>query len=260
MLLYWLSNSRAGTVVLAFEDTTLPSEENNKTGEKPKLGKAIADSLVGELHRIRHIHTCLTQAMRTGEEDIQLQRLGEFNFPPLTPIQENIESNLTEVGTFEVGKTSISIGRILLVLKWLWPFGGVKRVISGSVQTYASTIRLFVRLEYLNQVKAWEVTWKNDQTQPMTEKVRDLAYKVVMGLVPDITAQTWEGFKFFTEAIHNYYLYQHTGLLEDLQNAEENCKKARQVEKNIISLRIYSIRLALPILKIKNMIRQKKLF
>jgi hypothetical protein len=133
MLLYWLSNSRAGTVVLAFEDS--------KTGEKHKLGRAIADSLVGELHRIRHIHTCLTQAIRIGEEDIKLQRLGEFNFPPLTPIQENIESNLIDVGTFEAGKTSLSIGRILLVLKWLWPFGGVKRVISGSLQTYTLTTR-----------------------------------------------------------------------------------------------------------------------
>jgi hypothetical protein len=181
ILLNWLSRSGGGTVVLPFDGTTASTSEapNNNSRQTPNLGKAIADSLVEELHRIRHIHTSLTKTIKTGEENIELQRLGRFNFPRLTSIQENIESNLTDVVTFEAGKTSFDVGRIILTLKWLWSFGGVNRVISGSLQTYDSITRLVVRLDYQNEVKAWEVTWENHQKEPMTEKIKDLAYKVV---------------------------------------------------------------------------------
>ncbi|MBD2354429.1 tetratricopeptide repeat protein [Tolypothrix sp. FACHB-123] len=237
VLLHWLSSSRGGTVVLLFEDTTATQseEKNNNSGEKLKeksnMGKAIADSLVEELHRISHIHTKLSQTLSIGEENIDLQRLGKFNFPRLTHPQENIESHLTDVVTFEAGKTRFSIGSIILTLKHLWPFGGVNRVISGSLQDYDSKTRLFVRLDYDNEVKAWEVTWKKDDPAPMTEKIRDLAYKVAMYLAPDIIAQTWDGFKFFTEAISSYYQYQQTGEKKHLDNAKEHCNKAYQAER-----------------------------
>ncbi|BAY27683.1 photosystem I assembly related protein Ycf37 [Calothrix sp. NIES-2100] len=233
ILINWLSSSRGGTVVLPFDDTTASQSEapNNNSRQTSNQGKAIADSLVEELHKISHIHTKMSQTIKTGEENIELQRLGKFNFPPLTSTQENLESHLTNVATFEVGKTSFSVGSIILTLKHLWPFGGVDRVISGSLQNYGSTTRLFVRLDYQNQVKAWEVTWENYHTQPMTEKIEDLAYKVAKYLAPDITAQTWEGFKFFTEAIYSYYQYQQTGDTEYLDNAKKNCENAYQAEK-----------------------------
>lgn len=238
VLLHWLSSSREGTVVLPFDDTTAPlsEEPNNKSKGISNQGKAIADSLVEELHRISYIYTILSQTIKTGEEKIELQRLGKFNFPPLTSSQENIESNLTDVATFEAGKTSFSLGRIILTIKLLWPFGGVNRVISGSLQTYGSTTRLVVRLDYQSEVKAWEVTWENYQKEPMTEKIKDLAYKVAMYLAPDITAQTWYGFKFYTEAIYDYYQYQQTGSLEHLNNAEDKCKKAYQEERKFEKL------------------------
>jgi tetratricopeptide (TPR) repeat protein len=233
VLLHWLSSSRGGTVVLPFDDTTgSPSQEkNNNSRQTSNQGKAIADSLVEELHRISDIHMILSQTIKTGEEKIELQRLGKFNFPHLTPIQENIESNLTDVATFEVGKTRFSVGSIILILNRLWPFGGVNRVISGSLQTYDYKTRLVVRLEFQNQVKAWEVTWENHDKEPMTEKIKDLAYKVAMYLAPDITAQTWEGFKFFTEAISSYYQYQQTGDREHLDHAKKNCGNAYKAER-----------------------------
>lgn len=233
MLFDWLSRSGGGTVVLPFEDTTASQseEKNNKNGEKSNRGKAIADSLVSELHRIDHIYTKMSQTIRIGEYNIESQRLAKFNFPRLTSIQENIESHLTDVATFEVGKTSFSIGKIILILKWLWPCGGVNKVISGSIQNYNSTTRLVVRLDYQNQVQAWEVTWNKYQKESINEKIKDLAYKVAMSLAPDITAQTWDGFKFFTEAIFSYYQYQQTGTLVHLHTAEYNCKQAYQAER-----------------------------
>jgi tetratricopeptide (TPR) repeat protein len=232
ILLNWLSRSRGGTVVLPFEDKTVSSKNaNNEVEKKSNLGKAVADSLVVELHRISDIHNKLTQTIRTGE-DIESQRKFEgYNFPPLTPIQENIERNLIEVGSFEVGKNTFSIGRIVLILKWLWPFGGVRRVITGSIQTYNSTIRLIAQLEYQYKIQAWDVIWENDQRESMTVKIKDLAYKVAMGLNPTITAKTWQSFKYFTEAICSYDQYQKTGLSNYLYSADENCQKAHQVEK-----------------------------
>ncbi|MDM9581563.1 tetratricopeptide repeat protein [Nostoc sp. GT001] len=234
ILLNWLSSSKGSTVVLPFDDTTTspPEEKDNKTGEKEKSnrGKAIADSLVEELHRINHIHTTMFQIIKTGEENIKSERINP-HFPPLTSTQENLNSNLTDVATFEAGKTNLSIGKIILILKQLWPFGGVNRAISGSLQNYGSTTRLVVRLDDQNEVKAWEVTWQNYQIDTMTEKIKDLAYKVAMSLAPKITARTWEGFKFFTEAIYSYYQYEQTGDREHLDNADNNCQKAYNAEK-----------------------------
>jgi tetratricopeptide (TPR) repeat protein len=219
ILLHWFSSRGAGTVVLTFEETTaLPNIK----------GKAIANLLVVELHRIRDIHTRLIDSIGEVEEDLQQQKLGQFNFPPLTPIRENIESYLSDIGSFEVGKNRFDFGRILLILRWLWPFGGVNRVIHGSIQTSDSETRLIVRLEYENQLNAWEVTCQPKES--IADKIRDLAYIVSRELIPNITAQTWEGFKFLTEAILRYYQYQQTLDLKYLQESEENCKKAQQAE------------------------------
>ncbi|BAZ36593.1 TPR repeat-containing protein (plasmid) [Calothrix sp. NIES-4101] len=217
LLFRWLSNKGEGTVVIPFQDTTNDEKYN---------GKAIADSLIEELYRISQIQTLVQSE---GEENIRLQ---SHNFPPLNTIQENLGGNLLDIGTVELGQTKLPIGKILLGLRFLWPFGGVNKVISGSIQAYGQKIRLVVRLAYKNEMKAWEVTRENITRESLPEMLREISYKVSMYLAPDITAQTWEGFKFFTEATANYYQYRQTKIIKFLKKAESKCNKSKQAEKN----------------------------
>ncbi len=222
LVLHWLSRKEQGTVVVPFEDTT---------GGKYN-GKEIADSLVAELHRIRHIHTLLT------DNDTQEQNILTQSFAPVS-IQENLANNLIEIGTVGIGETRLSIGRIILILKRRWPFGGINRIITGSVQVYASVTRLVVQLDYQDLSGSWEVTRSNMPVGLMPNMIEELAYKVSMYLSPNISAQKWKTFKYFTEAIASYYQYKTTGNLEYLEKTRKNCDMAIKSErdyKNIANL------------------------
>ncbi len=95
----------------------------------------------------------------------------------------------------------------MLLLKYLWPFGGVGKVISGHVYRYGTTTRLVIKLESGSEIKAWEVTRDNFKIECMGELIRELAYKVSLYLAPEDTLKTWKGFKFLTEAISKYDEY-----------------------------------------------------
>jgi tetratricopeptide (TPR) repeat protein len=222
LILRWLSSQRNGTIVIPFVDLTTSDQEIEKvTSNNQKIGKAISNSLVSELNRIRHIQTLMKPE---GEEHLKLQVI---NIPPLAPIQENLENNLSNIGTLEVGKARIPVGAILLGLRILWPFGGVNKVISGDIQKIGDKVRLVVRLEYQNEIMTWDVISDSMLT---IEMIREIAYKVSIYLAPNITAKTWEGFKFFTEAIASYDKYRQTQNLQYLQQAYELCIEAKKFE------------------------------
>lgn len=212
LVIRWLAAKGKGTVVIAFEDL--------ETGDRNK-GKAIANSLISELNRIKHINTIEEP---DDDEHIKLQL---SNIPPLIPVQEKIESNLMSIGIFEIGNAKIPIGQVLLGLRVLWPFGDTNRVISGDIQKYETITRLVVRLEDRDEVKTWEITSEN---MPITDMIREMAYKVSLYIAPNITAQTWEGFKFFTEAIAHYNKYRQTLNEEYLKKAKQDCIEARKFE------------------------------
>jgi tetratricopeptide (TPR) repeat protein len=207
-----------------------------------------------------YIHSLLPKLILSdGEKDIGLE---SFNVPPLKPERGELPENLN-VGTIEVGNTRFSLEGIITLLRYLWPFGGVQKVISGSVQTFGKKMRLVIKIESGNEVNAWEVTDDNFRVESLTDSIRDLAYKASLYLAPYDTPQTWEGFKHLTESISQYAEYrrrkfaidahvnqassQYTENIENLQKAIDHCLKAIEVDgqENNISIMLYYLSILL---------------
>jgi tetratricopeptide (TPR) repeat protein len=258
LLIHWLSSEREGIVVLPFEDAT----DKQKFAEN--IGKAIADSLIQELERIRQIHKLLKYE---DEKDINLPSslARKIDIGKLPYVQDNPEEKLAGIGTVELEKTTFQLGPILLALRHWWPFGGVNTVIRGSIQTYPSNVcivRLVARLNQIREITTWEVTRpyqnnigvKTQKSDLITEMIRELAFKIVHSLLtPDnISSKTWESFRYYTEAIACYHQYKQSNNNEYLDEAFNNCVTAKSFEITNISVAELFYRIGWAYLENKN--------
>jgi tetratricopeptide (TPR) repeat protein len=161
------------------------------------------------------------------------------------------------VGTVEVGKTQLHLGRLLLSLRRIWPFGGVEGIVTGSVQTYGQLTRIVARIEYGSQISAWEVTKKSISIESIPqETIRELAYKVAFEILSKerSPAGTWEAFRDITEAISRFIKYFRTQSIDELRKSDEylqavrkdDCKLVKQEGKKseILADLFYKISLA----------------
>lgn len=238
LVLHWLSG-KGGIVVLPFEVASkelLANQGKKETGNSRETenyyGKAIADLLIEELYRIQKIHALPQDLLQESTDNINI-RLGNRNFPPLSAVQNQLGDTLTDIGTVEVGKAQFSPGRLLLSLRKIWPFGGLEGIITGSLQTYGKLTRIVVRVEYGNQVKAWEVTRKSPEiTAIPQDMIRELAYKVVFEILPrkQLVAGTWEAFRDVTEAISHFVKYFRTQSIDELDQASSHLDNARKCD------------------------------
>jgi tetratricopeptide (TPR) repeat protein len=213
MLISWLA-SKEGTVILPFE---------NATGEEKFNGRAISDSLVVELLRIRQIHSERRPGIRA---EIRSEKL---NLPALAPSNENIAGSLADVGTVGLGDTTVSVGKLLLTLKQLWPFGDRGNVIAGSLQKYGAVYRLVARMEH-HDVRAWEVSRELKGDSELPDLIRELAYRLTKDLSPEIAAKSWLGFRYYTDALDAYTQFTQCERDEDFQQAQTNCLEAARIE------------------------------
>jgi len=222
----WLCGKNAGIIVLPFDNTT---------DQKQYSGKAISDSLIAELNRIRHIHNCLCEC----EDEVTLNKMNfssqwSKDCPPFS--NYTLNENIANLGTVGHGQIELSIGPLMVILRRLWPFGSPGIEISGSIQKYGSTIRLVARMEHKN-VDAWEVSRKIQGDETITDLVKDLAFQIAPSLgQKSITAQKWDAFKYFTKAISSYCKHKQTGSLHYLEDAAQNCRNALSREQEYKSL------------------------
>jgi len=127
----------------------------------------------------------------------------------------------------------------MVILKRLWPRGDNGQVISGSLQKYGSMTSLLACLEH-QKIRAWDASKVEDGDQVGDEiipaLVSDLAFKMVHDLSREgnaakkITAETWQGFKHFTEALDAYHQYNLTGGMVYLELARKECLNAAKAE------------------------------
>ena len=243
LLIRWLSVGRTGTRILPFEVAA---------GENRYSGKALSDALLTEILRIREIHreigaatgdAVLTPAATLG---VSLKNLG------VVPSQ-SFDATLNDVATVGLGgDTKLAVGSLLLVLKRLWPWGGTDAIVTGSVQRYGAVVRLVARWEQ-SDVQAWGVSKRVEADDQVADLVRDLAYKMLQTWPTGDTAgpasqnkvaQTWEGFKHYTEALNGYRHYNATGRDFDLERARTNALAAAQAEKGFSALFILFLHLS----------------
>ena len=228
MFVCWLRKDEDGMMILPFDVAT---------GEDGYSGKAISDLLTAELRRIKRIHE--VEAKKIHSIRLEPEKITETEtlvIPPVVPRSEKLDYKVAEVGAVQVGPTGILIGPLLSALKQLWPGSDTEQVMTGSLQKYGSVINLVARLEH-HEVRAWEVRHKikpqdgvRDEQIPIM--VRDLAFKIAKDLSSkqDGQANTWQGFKYFTEAWDAYYQYSLTEDEGELERAKESCLLAAKSE------------------------------
>jgi len=215
-----------GIVVMPFETPIGESEYNYN-------GKAISDLLTGELQRILMIHNLTFE-----ELSLELERL---IIPKIIPKSETLEYSIAHVGTVGAGSISLSLGRLIIVLKRMCPGCKPVPIITGSIQRYGSLIIITACLED-HEVRTWDVRRvvrgeKHVLEEHVPNLVRDLSFKIVYDMAKGdaesgVSAETWEGLKYFTEALVSYHHYIRARDIKHLDLAKNNCLKAVYSERN----------------------------
>jgi tetratricopeptide (TPR) repeat protein len=183
--------------------------------EEKYQGKTISDILIIEMQRIEHI---LNNPYKTIESEVLI-------LPTLK--LESETTTIPQLGTAGIGSTSISIGELLNTVRGL-----TNRAITGTLQKYRSEI--FITASLTKPSCAWEVH-KASEEDCIPELVRDLSYKIVYDLSKgSISARTWEGFKYYSEALNSFGQYERSNIrdIKYLDSSRENCMQAIIVESD----------------------------
>lgn len=233
MFVRWLCKDEDGMTILPFEVAT---------DEDAYSGKAISDLLTSELLRIKQVHEVLPKKIPPiksppiRSESEKITESEHFSLPPVVPKGENLSYKITEVGAVQVGPVWVLIGPLLAAFKQLWPGGDSEQVITGSLQKYGSVINLVAHLEH-HEIRAWEVRHAvkpqdKIRDEQIPSMVRDLAFKIAKdhSKEQDGQANTWQGLKYFTEALEAYYRYSLTEDERKLELAKESCLRAVKAE------------------------------
>jgi tetratricopeptide (TPR) repeat protein len=217
-----------GIVILPFE---ISKNENLS-------GIAIADQLTAELMRIPQIHNISYEevVLTTNESQFSSkfsaeQSLG--NLEIVVPKAEVVEFSMANIGTINTGPGSLSLGNIIIAFKNICPGSKPVTTIRGSLQRYGSTIVLVAVLEG-SKVQSWVVRQPvdNSNEEQLQEMIRNLAYMIAHDRSQStISAKTWEGLKYYTEALDAYHQYKLSGNTDNLYLSSNYSLKAINSEK-----------------------------
>ena len=150
----------------------------------------------------------------------------------VVPKAETVEFGMGEIGSIDTGSGSLSIGRLIIAFQNLLPGPKSITTIRGSLQRYESSSVLVALLEG-DKVQSWIVTRPsgNNENQP-SEMIRSLAFMIALDQQQsDLSVKTWEGLKYYTEALDAYHRYQLTGDPSFLYLAGNNSLEAIRSEK-----------------------------
>jgi tetratricopeptide (TPR) repeat protein len=219
--------SQQGIVVLPFEMGT----------NKNLSGVAMADQITAELIRINKIHNT------NYEEEAFIKNETEFKaeIPTalylekggmIVPKKEFIKFSMDNTGTISTNYGTLDPGKIIIAFKDICPGSKPDTIIRGSLQKYGSVFMLVAVLEG-DSVNSWTVRRAiyNDEGQ-IQEMIQDLAFMIAFDLPEStISSKTWEGFRYYTEALDAYNQYRRTKNREKLFVAGNYSLKSIEFEK-----------------------------
>ena len=242
MLLIWLSTANPHLQILPFDSTL---------GKDHQLGTPVAYSLSVQLQRIADIHSLTIPG-------IQSERLGTV--APDSPGTEQLREIISNAMTIGLGQTTFSVGRFLVMLKELWPFGASDTILTGSIHRYGSELHIVAHLKS-RRVYAWEVSRDTQDFGSLTDMIEDLSYQIARDISQvTINAQTWEGLKCLTKARYHCYRYIQTEENEYLTHAAANCFEALPFEKSNSMLADLLNKIGALYAKKDNYIKSEKIF
>jgi tetratricopeptide (TPR) repeat protein len=219
--------TQEGIVIFPFES----SNENLS-------GVEIADQLTAELIRIQQIHNVKYENIIIDDGRIIYesyfpteQSLG--NSEIVVPKTEFAEFSMADVGKIDIGSNSLSLGNIIIAFRSIWPIFEPVKIIRGSFQMHGSTVAIVALLEG-NNIQSWTVrqSVNNSNGEQLSEMIKDLAFMIANDLQRSkLSAKTWNGLKYYTEALANYHQYNLSGDPEILSLACNHSLKAIKSEK-----------------------------
>lgn len=217
-----------GIVIMPFE---ISKNENLS-------GIAISDQLTAELLRIQKIHHVknepLVQKTGSGFTTATIsaeQSLGSSEM--VVPKSEIIEFSIVDTGTIDIGPNSLSMGKLIIAFKNICPGSKPVTTIRGSLQRYGTSIFLVAILEGSN-VQSWMVRQpiEFNNGEQLHDMIRNLSFMIARDLPKsNVSAKTWEGLKYYTEALDAYHQYKLSRNPEDLSLAGNYSLEAISSEK-----------------------------
>jgi len=200
-------------------------------------GIEIADQLTEHLIRIEKTHG-------TKYDDSNLQMiLGQS--PPIFPTEESlgiqrsvvpkatiVEYSMADIGNIDIGTNSIEIGKLITAFQCLCPYSEPVARIRGSLQRYDSNIVLVALLED-SKVQSWELRQPIDRNgEHLHEMINNLSFMIARDLPKSsVSAKTWEGLKYCTEALEDYSQYNRSGDISFLDLSSNSSLEAIRSEK-----------------------------
>ena len=212
------------TVIMPFE-TCIRTEKCS--------GKAISDLLIANLVRISRIQGAKYEEMTIKRNAEIVYKIGKENLTSLSLSTKN-NTGTFDQGFVVLGPTSFSLGQLLRILKQICHGNDPGMVITGSLQKYRYVISLVAIMEQKG-TKAWEVRRSikanNDiEYEDISSMISELAYKIFFDQSEkDISAKSWSGLKYFTQALDSYQQYKLTGDIKILEKAHNECIEAVNV-------------------------------
>src|SRR5262249_44447220 len=124
----------------------------------------------------RQVHS---DSLQSGQSLQSRKGTGLFTAAQFMTIGENLNAEFSDIANITVSGNSISIGKILLVLKKLWNEPEPKYVISGSIQKYGNVICLVSKLKSAGEkLIICEVHKEIQKEDEIPDLIRDLAFKI----------------------------------------------------------------------------------
>ncbi len=233
LFIRWLSISR-GIIILPFDfdDEQLTNQKDNLREKQ-----SIADQLAAELHKIYHIHNLIEDGKQKIQPKSSLLAIcrEDINFSLGKISGEIVGNTIAQLGTVSVSKElSLPFGSLLLALQQLWPQGTVQIITGSIVQKQNSDLQIAARYQQSNhhsEVHAYKIN--SHQNLELSDMIEELAYRIALDLsIKPLSTNSWEAFKFVTEALHHICHYERTNSIEDLNKAKDSCLKAKERDRN----------------------------
>ena len=216
----------------------------NETGKEDEFkgaAEGIDDVLIFNLQEISKLSSKAVSdrqgKSKTGQANIEKQNIQKINIDrseSATDLQKSqvqtlnvvggeFSMDLQKIGDISIGPVKIPLGSLSGILIKL--FGG--NFVTGALQRYGRHNRLYIKLERKSSVLAFrkkkanlsptqyfEAKWTSNtndiknMTEGIPEAVNELAFKLILELLPDVETKNWIAYKYFIDGYKLYSDYE----------------------------------------------------
>jgi tetratricopeptide (TPR) repeat protein len=253
----WLVRRPEGTSFLPFDIVTDKASDFD--------GKSISNALAAELARIYLLHKdadSKSSAEKPGKPGLYAPKQkdvknSQSDAKPLSVTTtkkvgsstrfdirndgsggENLRPDLSDAVIIGIGHSTVSLWKLLSVLKQMRSHRDSLYVISGSFQKFSGQMRLIARVERRgDRTLICQARQEDAEQENVSLLIQDLAFKIYQEMpkiwsdIPYTSMKTWMGLKYYTEALDTFNEYRLTGVDINLEKVHKASLKTASVEK-----------------------------